>query len=70
MIMIETYYRLLKHDPEGKLIKDSGLILSHSYVIQFLELIEAHFNSTTKVATDVVNAEFDIANLGLSATFF
>ncbi|HUW46256.1 MAG TPA: hypothetical protein VMW50_10745 [Dehalococcoidia bacterium] len=55
--MMETYYRLLKHDPEGKLVKDSGLIPSHSYVIQFLELIEAFFDSKDKSATDVDSAE-------------
>lgn len=39
MNALETYYRILKHNREGKLIKDTGLIPSGSYVIQFLELI-------------------------------
>lgn len=58
--MIETYYRILRHDPEGKLVEDSGLIPSHSYVIQFLELTEAFFKlgyGAYRMATDVDNAE-------------
>lgn len=55
--MIETYYRILKHDPEGKLVKDSGLIPSHSYVIQFLELVEGFIRNVVKSATDVDGAE-------------
>ncbi|GAI61616.1 unnamed protein product [marine sediment metagenome] len=54
--MIETYYRILKHDPEGNLIKDSGLIPSRSYVIQFLEMLEGFFKGEDKTATDVLNA--------------
>lgn len=61
---LETYYRILKHDPEGKLVKDSGLIPSGSYVIQFLELIEAHINAINKNAKDVDGAESRIANTG------
>lgn len=56
-MMIETYYRILKHSPEGKLVKDSGLIPSHSYVIQFLELIESFHSTLDKNATDVTGAE-------------
>lgn len=55
--MIETYYRILKHDPKGRLVKDTGLILSHSYVIQFLELYESIWTKTDKTATDVDGAE-------------
>lgn len=54
---IETYYRILKHDPEGQLVKDSGMILSHSYVIQFLELLDGLFEGVDKYATDVNEAE-------------
>ncbi|GAG87019.1 unnamed protein product [marine sediment metagenome] len=43
MGMIETYYRILKHDPAGKLVKDTGLVQSHSYVVQFLELMDGIF---------------------------
>lgn len=39
------------------MIEDSGLKPSHSYVIQFLELIEALFSQTDKDATDVTGAE-------------
>lgn len=55
--MIETYYRILKHDPEGRLVKDTGLIPSRSYVIQFLEIIEALFDRHTMTSTDVDGAE-------------
>jgi len=51
--MFETYYRILKHDSEGRLIKDTGLVQSHSYVIQFLELLESLFENIAKNATDV-----------------
>ncbi|MBA7636007.1 hypothetical protein ES703_43620 [subsurface metagenome] len=51
--MIETYYRILKHDPDGKLVKDTGLLPSHSYVIQFLEIFESLFDGIDKDATDV-----------------
>jgi len=55
--MIETYYRILKHDPEGRLVKDTGLLPSHSYVIQFLEFFEGVWSVTDKNATDVTGAE-------------
>jgi len=56
--MMKTYLRILKHDPEGKLVKDSGLMPSQSYVIQFLEFLEGLFTpSPAKDATDVDNAE-------------
>jgi len=57
--MLKTYYRILKHDQEGKLIKDTGLLVSHSYVIQFLEIIEGFFSKSSPAvtATDVANAE-------------
>jgi len=57
MNMIETYYRILKHDPEGRLVKDTGLIESHSYVIQFLELLYSFLKSTDVTATDTSGAE-------------
>jgi len=55
--MIKTYYRMLKHNSDGELVSDTGLIESHSYVIQFLELIESWWDNTDKVATDVTGAE-------------
>jgi len=56
-MLIETYYRILKHDPLGRLVKDTGLVRSHSYVIQFLELIYALLDGINKDATDVAGAE-------------
>lgn len=55
--MFGTYYRILKHDPGGRLVSDSGMIPSHSYVIQFLEIFDALWNKTDKNATDVTGAE-------------
>ena len=55
--MIETYYRILKHDSAGKLVKDTGLVQSHSYVVQFLELMDGIFTDRDITATDVGNAE-------------
>lgn len=57
MKKFETYYRIQKHDSKGNLISDTGLIQSHSYVIQFLELIEAWMGVRDKTATDVTGAE-------------
>lgn len=61
MSMIETYYRILKHDEKGKLVKDTGLLKSHSYVIQFLEMMYALYNyegiTTIVNATDVTGTE-------------
>ncbi len=53
---VETYYRILIHDPAGHLVKDSGLIPSHSYVLQFLQLMEALINGIDKNAKDVDEA--------------
>ena len=55
--LIETYYRIMKHDSEGRLVRDTGLMPSHSYVIQFLELIQGFFDGLNVVATDVDGAE-------------
>ena len=55
--MIELYYRMLKHDPDGVLVKDTGLMPSGSYVIQFLELIQGLFDGITSTATRVTGAE-------------
>ena len=54
---LKLYYRMMKHDPDGNLVKDTGLIPSGSYVIQFLELIQGLFDGIDKAATDVTGAE-------------
>ncbi len=68
--MIETYYRILKHDSAGKLVKDTGLIESHSYVIQFLELIYgllvAYLSDID--ATDTANAETRLISSAVAIT--
>ncbi len=55
--MIETYYRILKHDPEGNLMGDSGLIPSHSYVIQFLELMQGMFGGVSHSPTSATDVD-------------
>ena len=54
---LKIYYRTLKHDPDGKLVKDTGLIPSGSYVIQFLELMKGLLDGQAKFVTDVDEAE-------------
>ncbi|GAH67676.1 unnamed protein product [marine sediment metagenome] len=61
--MIELYHRIMIHDPEGNLVKDTGKVKSHSYVIQFLELVEGLFKGANKTATDVAGAETRIIDL-------
>lgn len=68
MKMVEAYYKILIHNPEGKLVKDTGLIPSRSYVIQFLEMIQGFFDRIQKVATDVDNAENQIIAVGVVST--
>lgn len=54
---MKLYYRMLKHDPDGSLVKDTGMLPSGSYVIQFLELIHGLFDGLTVNATDVGEVE-------------
>ena len=54
---LELYYRILKHDPDGRLVKDTGLMPSGSYVIQFLEMIGALFDGIRGTFTDTNGAE-------------
>lgn len=58
------YYRMLQHDADGNLVKDSGLLPSHSYVLQFLEMIEGLFNRIDKNAKDVDGASSAIITAG------
>jgi len=51
----EMFYRLLLFDERGKLVKDTGLTPSHSYVLQFLQGIEALLGAITKTAKDINN---------------
>ena len=60
---VETYYRILKHNRNGGLVKDTGLMPSRSYVIQFLELLEAALSTADKTATDVDGAESILADV-------
>ncbi|TKJ25436.1 MAG: hypothetical protein CEE41_04480 [Hadesarchaea archaeon B3_Hades] len=55
---LETYYRILKHDPTGRLVRDTGPLPSHSYVIQFLEMLRPLWNKSpgNVNATDVTGA--------------
>lgn len=69
--MIETYYRILKHDPSGRLVKDTGLLPSHSYVIQFLEFFRSLLSraGAGANATDVGNAESLITGSGDAVSY-
>lgn len=57
---LELYYRMLKHDPDGNLVKDTGMLPGGSYVIQFLEMLQALFDGINKVATNVDGGESTI----------
>jgi len=57
MKMMEVYYRVMKHKPDGKLVKDTGLIPSHSFVVQFLEFFQSLCKAANVTATDVTGAE-------------
>lgn len=52
---IELFYRLQLYDEKGKLVKDTGLKPSHSYVIQFLELVRAFFANGTTVSMTAID---------------
>ena len=56
----ETYYRLVKRNAKNEVVKDSGLIPIHSYVIQFLEALEGYWDAKTRQATDVDGTEQNI----------
>lgn len=54
---VELFYRLLLRNEKGELVKDTGLIPSHSFVIQFLELLRGWFTGINADATDVNGVE-------------
>jgi len=66
---IELFYRLLLHDKNGKLVKDSGLKPAHSYVIQFLQFIEGCFRAADFNATDVNNTSQMIENYNTNSNY-
>lgn len=50
-------YRLTLRDKKGKIVKDTGLLRSHSYVIQFLEMMQAFCDGINMDATDTAGGE-------------
>lgn len=66
---LELFRRIMIHDKEGNLVKDSGLQPSSSYVIQFLELIYGWLDYVDVTATDVDNAESVIFDALASGVF-
>lgn len=65
---LKLYYRMRVHDPDGSLVKDTGLVPSHSYVIQFLELVKAFLDGVNVTATDVNGDERPLYEAGRLAT--
>lgn len=65
----ETFYRLIITDPNGKVVHDTGEKPSHSYVIQFLELVYSVTSGTAVTATDTSNAETTILALATCSSF-
>lgn len=63
--MIETYNKIIVHNKNGELIKDSGLVPSHSYAIQFLQMVESLFGGVFVTATDVDGAGNTIIPIGI-----
>jgi len=66
---VELFYRLLLHDKNGRLVKDSGLKPACSYVIQFLQFIEGCFRGSDLNATDVDNTSQMIVNYGAQCNY-
>ncbi len=56
--MVKLYYRVQIHEQDGTPVYDSGKIPSHSYVIQFLELMYGWLTASGDLsATDTSGAE-------------
>lgn len=66
---IGLFHRLLLHDEKGKLVKDTGLIQSHSYVLQFLQAIEGLLDGVTKTAKDINNTDQIIMLASMTASY-
>ena len=66
----EMFYRLVKRNAQGKVVKDSGLIPIRSYVIQFLEYLEGMWDAETKQATDIDGTEQNITQTGVQCLTF
>lgn len=62
MTSIETYYEIILTDIEGRIVKRTGKMPSHSYVKQFLELIYGFFGHVNKAAKDVTGATTQIVD--------
>jgi hypothetical protein len=57
----QAFYRLIQRNRDGEVVSDTGKRRSHSFVIQFLELLEGLGRSLDpQDATDVANAETTI----------
>ena len=67
---IKTFYRIVKRNAKGEVVKDSGLIPIRSYVIQFLEYLEGMWDSETKLATDVDGTEQNITQTAVQCQTF
>lgn len=57
MMKLKLFYKLMLHDKKGKLVKDTGFLPSHSFVLQFLQAIEGLFDAIDMTAKDVDNTD-------------
>lgn len=56
-MQLQTYYRLVKRNAKGEVIEDTGKLLSHSYVLQFLQFLEGRGSFREITAKDVTGAQ-------------
>ena len=57
MMKLKLFYKLMLHDKKGKLVKDTGFLPSHSFVLQFLQAMEGIFDGIDMTAKDVDNTD-------------
>ena len=59
----ETYYRLIIRNKKGEIVKDTGLIPSHSYLLQFMQFMYGRFRPISNVnGKDVDGAQTHIVD--------
>lgn len=66
---IKGYYRILKHSKEGKLLFDSGLKKSNSFVIQFLQNLYTLLRNINSQVIDINNTSKTIP-IGYISTYY
>ena len=67
--MVKLFYRVQIHEKTGELVYDSGKQPSHSYVIQFLEMMYGWLRASGDfAATDIAGAESNIYRSGTASS--